>query len=98
MKFALAGYLGRTVAELEATMDADEFGAWVALLGVEPWGGYRLDALSAMEQSATLAPWAKKIKLADLLPRWGQGPVKRKTWKESLDDFFRSVRGLGRKK
>lgn len=94
MKFALAGHLGRTVAELEQTLDAEEFGYWMALMGVEPWGDYRQDCLSALVQSATLAPWAgNRIKLADLMPKWGKAEPK-KNWKESVSDFFRSARGL----
>jgi len=82
------------VAELEETLDASEWGYWLALLGVEPWGGYRDDCLSALEQSAMLAPWVRdRIKLADLLPKWGRTEPK-KTWKQSLGDFFRSARGL----
>ena len=72
MIFALAGHLGRTVAELEATMDAEEFAEWALLLGIEPWGGARLDCLAALMQHASLAPWVRgNMNVSDLIPKWG---------------------------
>jgi hypothetical protein len=69
----LAGYLGKTVAELEATISAEEFTEWAILQSIEPWGGGRLDVLSALQQHASLAPWTKgKINVTDLIPNWGK--------------------------
>lgn len=45
---ALAGHLGRTVAELEATLGADELNDWITLAQVEPWGPFRLDTLATI--------------------------------------------------
>ena len=73
MLFALAGYLGRTVAELEATISAEEFAEWAILQSIEPWGGGRLDVLAATLQHAALMPWTKnRINITDLIPKWGR--------------------------
>jgi len=54
-------------------MDPAEFCEWAMLLGIEPWGGARMDCLNAMLQGAMLAPWTRtKIKVNDLIPRWGE--------------------------
>ena len=60
------------MAELEATMDAEEFAEWALLLGIEPWGGARLDCLAALMQHASLAPWVRgNMNVSDLIPKWG---------------------------
>ena len=46
--FALAGHLGMTVAELGEQMSSSELSEWIAMLGIEPWGPYRLDILNAI--------------------------------------------------
>lgn len=38
--------MGRTVAELEATLGAGELAEWIWLLKHEPWGHYRSDLLA----------------------------------------------------
>jgi len=70
--FALAGHLGRTVSELEEELSSAELTEWIALLSIEPWGPYRDDYLSSVTAWASLSPWSKEIKLADLIPKWGQ--------------------------
>lgn len=76
---ALAGHLGRTVAELEATLGAGELEEWIALAQEEPWGPFRQDVLATIGWSyAVMAPHlkdpadtAKKI----TLPWWKDRPA-----------------------
>lgn len=75
MLFALAGHLGKTVRELESTMDSEELTEWAILQSIEPWGGARMDVLAAMLQHAVLMPWVKnRINITDLVPKWGREP------------------------
>ncbi|AKI28268.1 phage tail assembly protein T [Moraxella catarrhalis] len=46
--FKLAGHLGKTVGELEATMSASELSEWLAYDRLDPIGGYRGDIQSAV--------------------------------------------------
>ena len=46
--FKLAGHLGETVGELEATMSASELSEWLAYDRLDPIGGYRGDIQSAV--------------------------------------------------
>ena len=49
------------MAEIESTMDASEFAEWCSLMAIEPWGGARLDVLSAMQQHAALAAASEAV-------------------------------------
>ncbi|AKI28079.1 tail protein [Moraxella phage Mcat26] len=44
----MAGHLGKTVGELEATMSASELSEWLAYDRLDPIGGYRGDIQSAV--------------------------------------------------
>jgi hypothetical protein len=70
--FALAGHLGMTVAELGERMSSSELSEWIAMLGIEPWGPYRLDILNAISAYASAAPWCKNTKVGDWLPKFNQ--------------------------
>lgn len=60
--FKLAGHLGKTVGELEATMSASELSEWLAYDRLDPIGGYRGDI-----QAATIAASMGGGKLSDYL-------------------------------
>lgn len=45
--FRLAGHLGRTVGELDASLSYDEFMEWQAYDRLDPIGGYRADLQTA---------------------------------------------------
>lgn len=85
-----------TVAELEASISVEEFTEWVLLQSIEPWGGRRLDALSAMQQYASLAPWSNgKISLEKLVPNWGaNNEQKPETFTDAAAAFMTKVRAL----
>ena len=55
MSLALA--MGRTLQELGESMTADEFGLWLALYRVDPWGEQRAD-LRAGIVASTVANYA----------------------------------------
>lgn len=55
MTLALA--MGRTLGELGESMTADEFGLWLALYQVDPWGEQRAD-LRAGIVASTVANYA----------------------------------------
>lgn len=63
--------LGRTVAELDATMSSAEMAEWMALLRVEPWGPYRADLQAAIGAWAAAAPWSSQVKVGDFVPEFG---------------------------
>jgi hypothetical protein len=87
--FALAGHLGKTVSEIEATMDASEFAEWCSLISIEPWGGARLDVLSAMQQYAALAPWCRtRLQPTDFLPKWGQEESQKNNFAEAAKQII----------
>lgn len=72
----LARSLGRTLAELEATIGANEYAHWLALYRVEPWGEDRGDFRMASEM-ALLAESNRNRKKrirpfspVDFLPEW----------------------------
>jgi len=76
---SLAGHLGRTVAELEVTLGANELNEWIALAQQEPWGPYRLDTLATLGWSYSVmaahlkdpAETARRISL----PWWTERPA-----------------------
>jgi hypothetical protein len=93
--FALAGHLGRTVAELEGSISVEEFVEWAMLQAIEPWGGSRLDVLSAMQQHAALAPWCSgKIKVQDLIPKWGGESKEAGSFAESAKQLIERARAI----
>lgn len=62
------------MAELETGMTAAEFGDWIAMYAIEPWGEFRTD-LSGALVAATLAnvnrsEHTQPFKPSDFLPRW----------------------------
>jgi hypothetical protein len=64
-------------------MSFAEFSEWLVLLGIEPWGPYRDDCLSALSRHATLSPWSKDtIKISELIPKWGVEYDPRARWQE----------------
>lgn len=72
----LARTLGRTLAELNATMGAGELLLWQALYRVEPWGEIRADfrnasqmALSA-EMKRDRKRRGKPFQVAEFMPKW----------------------------
>lgn len=71
---ALALRLGRTLAELRATMSAAEFGLWQAFDAESPITDDRNDFLAAMVASAAFQAQGAKVKLSDMLPNWGGEP------------------------
>lgn len=74
-KFMLALALGfKTVAELDATMDAAEYAEWMALLEVEPWGVYRADLHTALLAWTQASMWAKDAKFSNYLLKFGEDP------------------------
>ncbi|WP_264765426.1 DUF4035 domain-containing protein [Moraxella catarrhalis] len=58
----MAGHLGKTVGELEATMSASELSEWLAYDRLDPIGGYRGDI-----QAATIAASMGGGKLSDYM-------------------------------
>ena len=63
--FKLAGHLGKTVAELSATLSIDELKEWRAFDRVDPIGGYRGDLQAAL--IAYVQAGGKDSKLSDYL-------------------------------
>lgn len=51
--------MGKTVAELEATLGAAELDDWYAYWGEEPWGAYRDNVHAGLIAAACLAPYQK---------------------------------------
>ena len=77
-------------------MSAEEFAEWAMLQSIEPWGGGRLDVLSALQQHAALAPWTKgKINLGDLIPKWGESPQKpAASFAEAVSSFIQKAKAI----
>lgn len=72
----LARTLGRTLAELEATMGAGELLLWQALYRIEPWGELRADFRNA-SQMALMAEMkrdrkrrGKPFQVGEFMPKW----------------------------
>lgn len=84
------------MAELEATMSVEEFTEWALLQSIEPWGGGRLDVLSALQQHASLAPWIKgKIDVTALIPNWGKNSSNTTfTFAESASQLIERARAI----
>jgi hypothetical protein len=86
LKFELALRLGRTVAELEASMSLEEFMDWLAWDSVSPIGDERcFDLPGAMQRQVQIALARSKRPpdLDSLLPFRQQKPV-------TLESFFGS--------
>jgi hypothetical protein len=82
-----------TVAELQSRMSFAEFSEWLVLLGVEPWGPYREDCLSALGRHAALTPWAKEpIKISDLIPKWGVDFDPKAEWEKKASKLAEKAR------
>lgn len=60
MLLRLALAMGRTAAELEATLSHAEFIEWAAFYRLDPWGEQRADLRAAQIAVATLAPHTPK--------------------------------------
>lgn len=52
--------LGRTVAELEHTLSADEYRLWLAMYELDPWDEQRADMRIAKLICAVLAPHTRQ--------------------------------------
>jgi hypothetical protein len=52
--------MGRTVAEMRATMGAAEYDAWIEYYRVEPWGALRDNLHAGIVASAVLAPYSQR--------------------------------------
>ena len=66
--FKLAGHLGKTVAELSATLSITEFNEWIAFDRVDPIGGYRGDLQAAIVARAMAGGEIKDHILVDPFP------------------------------
>jgi uncharacterized protein DUF4035 len=78
---------GRTVAEWQQAMSADEFANWMAEYQISPFGPYREDLRAGIITSQLLTPHLKKgatpLKPEDFIPRFGAStPTPRMTSKE----------------
>ena len=83
------------MAEIESTMDASEFAEWCSLMAIEPWGGARLDVLSAMQQHAALAPWCRtRMQITDFLPKWGQEESQTNNFAESAKQIIERAKAI----
>jgi hypothetical protein len=104
VKYALTTHLGySSVRDLEEELTAWEFSHWEALLGVEPWGPYRLDVLAGMIRWSIAMAFSTSEKvphLRDFIPRWEWvEPLTREQqieeadslWESSTDRFFDMV-------
>lgn len=71
--FRLALALGRTVRELQASMDSDELTEWAAYHKLDPFGGVRGDYQSAIITSNLMNALAGKVvtKTSDFIPEFG---------------------------
>ncbi|HEF4773663.1 phage tail assembly protein T [Burkholderia multivorans] len=67
----LALRLGRTLAELRAQMSAAEFALWQAFDAESPISEERYDLHAAMVASAVFQAQGAKVKVADMMPKWG---------------------------
>jgi len=62
--------MGRTVAELDASLSIDELYMWIAYSASEPWGDERADWRAAHTNYLMASIWGdgkKKYKLSDFL-------------------------------
>lgn len=61
--------------ELARRMSPRQLAEYHALLFIEPWGDYRLDALVAHALYHLVGCWtdSKNLKPKDFIPRWGKG-------------------------
>ena len=66
--FKLAGHLGKTVAELSATLSITEFNEWIAFDRVDAIGGYRGDLQAAIVARAMAGGEIKDHILVDPFP------------------------------
>tara|TARA_R110000803_G_scaffold43701_3_gene93020 strand:+ start:8564 stop:8896 length:333 start_codon:yes stop_codon:yes gene_type:complete len=91
MWFLLAGHLGRTVAELQATMGIREFIEWAAYYKLNPFGPVRGDYQAALIAStvanANRSSKQRAPKLEDFLLKFGA--VVRRASPESIAAKFR---------
>lgn len=72
--YALAWRMGRTVAELGATMSATEWQHWLALNDIDPWTPDRDDLRAAITAHAAAASNGVKCKVSDFLPDFDNEP------------------------
>lgn len=82
-------------------MTATEFAEWIALLAIEPWGGYRADIHAGLIRQTTERPHLPRRvskTLNDYLPPWAksdptQRPGGRLGWRRSVDLLFETLGG-----
>jgi len=85
--FRLAGHLGRTKAELKATMSSHEFYEWYEYFQLEPFGFVRDAFNHAQAMSLHAQLQGNKTKYQDFLPEH-LAPTKPKLTEEVLDTMF----------
>ena len=87
--------LGRTLAELRATLNSDELTLWMAEYQREPWGDYRGDIQAAITASATVNSMGGRTKPNDFIPKW-EAPVVL-SWAEASNFLSAWAEGQNRK-
>lgn len=98
-RLLLARSLGRTVAELEASMTAEEYGDWCALYLIDPWGPERVDfglgTVAATVANVHRGKDSKPFTPADFMPAFTQPDKAEPEQGESPQDFIKRLRDAG---
>jgi hypothetical protein len=92
---------GRTIAEWQEVMSANEFADWVAYYQLNPFGPFRSDVQAATIASTVAnanAAKGKKFRIQDFLPQFRTKATDPAPSTQSLVDFFRGIQAQQKKK